>query len=1062
MPSDSFADLWNSSAPSSSSAASTKPQTLASQSSASLSTLNSNGGGGGGSRPGSRLDAFSLLAATTSSSSSPKPSSQTGSRAITPSLSTSKQQPLSATKGAGGSAGSDAFSSLLGSTFAARKDASSSMSLADRQQQQAQRSQTASTLSTGSKGDGVWDGLDMLGSSSSAKTSTAKAHQHVEEDEDDWGFGLGVPTSKSATAPATAKSAIDEPQPRKASEDNDLFDFLSSSDSRPSVQRSSPPQPQAPPQLDRSESLTFDPFEKFNVAPSLPQTTSTSTSTLQSAAGQTSNDDNNNDPGDFDFGDREYRERGADGGQGYGDDGDDDEILGILGSKPSSSRRRAGEAGLDINERPSPLPRSSLPTTTGTRTTKNSGTSSSSPPPHIIGQIVEMGFSPQQARVALAATETGVDVQLALEMLLSNGVGGSGGEDSSPPSAPSSQQQRERERTRPRPSRHGSQRQEQDRTQTPSGAPGGTGAGTSGVDLQEKADKLLAQASELGMNVFSRAGALWKEGKARAQRVYEEGIAANANANAASGTSSPTPDSGAGRRRGAQMGEQQSGSAGGGGSGGGRPKWMTGEGEFGDELELENHANANGGGFRDHDDDEDGGVGAAVPQEPPIPPPRRQPKPKETETINLFGADEPTTYVSPARRRGAGAASSSSKSSTTHPPSAPSSQRQPPPPPPRQTQQPQRRAPTPPTPSRPLITASPASLTSSNSHKTKGTELFKLGRYAEAVSAYTAALAPLPEKHLLRVPILNNRALARMRCGEYGGARGDCDEVLEIIGSDYRPENDITNNGRGNRGGEAEGANVDLREGWLKARRRRAEASEARERWGEALGDWEVLAGCAWKGVGAGVRREALAGVGRCKKGLAVANDSSEASKVSTKGTGTTSVSEDFDILATPSPSPQAPASSNTKSDSNSNLTMTTKPKPKPKPIPLSPRAQSTIASAVAAARHASQLEEAEALARHSLKDRVDSRLLSWKAGKEGNLRALLATLDSVLWEELGWVRCGMHELVTERQVKVRYTRAIGKVHPDKLNAANTTLEQRMIANGVFGALNEAWVAHKG
>ncbi|KAG2739468.1 hypothetical protein P692DRAFT_201811507 [Suillus brevipes Sb2] len=48
-----------------------------------------------------------------------------------------------------------------------------------------------------------------------------------------------------------------------------------------------------------------------------------------------------------------------------------------------------------------------------------------SPPPHIVGQIVEMGLSPQQARIALAATDTGLDVQAALETLLANGAGNS-------------------------------------------------------------------------------------------------------------------------------------------------------------------------------------------------------------------------------------------------------------------------------------------------------------------------------------------------------------------------------------------------------------------------------------------------------------------------------------------------------------------------------------------------------------------------------------------------------------------------------------------------------------
>ncbi|KAG2753040.1 hypothetical protein P692DRAFT_20908528 [Suillus brevipes Sb2] len=48
-----------------------------------------------------------------------------------------------------------------------------------------------------------------------------------------------------------------------------------------------------------------------------------------------------------------------------------------------------------------------------------------SPPPHIVGQIMEMGFSPQQARIARAATDTGLDVQAALETLFANGAGNS-------------------------------------------------------------------------------------------------------------------------------------------------------------------------------------------------------------------------------------------------------------------------------------------------------------------------------------------------------------------------------------------------------------------------------------------------------------------------------------------------------------------------------------------------------------------------------------------------------------------------------------------------------------
>jgi hypothetical protein len=109
----------------------------------------------------------------------------------------------------------------------------------------------------------------------------------------------------------------------------------------------------------------------------------------------------------------------------------------------------------------------------------------------------------------------------------------------------------------------------------------------------------------------------------------------------------------------------------------------------------------------------------------------------------------------------------------------------------------------------------------------------------------------------------------------------------------------------------------------------------------------------------------------------------------------------------------------------------------------------------------------------------VDARLIAWKGGKETNIRALIASLETVLWSELGWQKVGMAELVTPSQVKVKYTKAIAKLHPDKvllisaqlclfsdhgwtqLSAKNLTLEQRMIANGVFGALNEAWNSFK-
>ena len=88
---------------------------------------------------------------------------------------------------------------------------------------------------------------------------------------------------------------------------------------------------------------------------------------------------------------------------------------------------------------------------------------------------------------------------------------------------------------------------------------------------------------------------------------------------------------------------------------------------------------------------------------------------------------------------------------------------------------------------------------------------------------------------------------------------------------------------------------------------------------------------------------------------------------------------------------------------------------------------------------------------------------MTWKVGKEKNLRALIASVDTVLWAELksDWKPVNMSELVTPSQVKIKYMKVIAKLHPDKLSSMNLSVEQKMIANGIFGTLNDAWDAFK-
>ncbi|XP_060080705.1 cyclin-G-associated kinase-like [Ylistrum balloti] len=94
---------------------------------------------------------------------------------------------------------------------------------------------------------------------------------------------------------------------------------------------------------------------------------------------------------------------------------------------------------------------------------------------------------------------------------------------------------------------------------------------------------------------------------------------------------------------------------------------------------------------------------------------------------------------------------------------------------------------------------------------------------------------------------------------------------------------------------------------------------------------------------------------------------------------------------------------------------------------------------------------------RKDLEEEMDPdklRILDWIQGKERNIRALLCSLDKVLWEEeKRWKGVGMSELVSADQVKRVYKKAVLCVHPDKLTG--TPYED--IARLIFIELNDAW-----
>jgi tetratricopeptide (TPR) repeat protein len=528
-----------------------------------------------------------------------------------------------------------------------------------------------------------------------------------------------------------------------------------------------------------------------------------------------------------------------------------------------------------------------------------------SPPPHIIGQIVEMGFTPQQARTALAGTDSGVNVQEALDSLLAANTVGS---ELEPP--PRRSRPREPEDLRvPSTSRS--------RTQTPAvDSPAGSGA--------LNTDKILAQATEIGSNLFSRANAFWKQGKEQMQKVYEE---------ASKPSATPPSD--------------------------GRPKWMQSASETDDAP-------------------------SALPQSAPrvrktsgpnAPTQSYAPSiaPSRKDDLASMFSDDAPTYVSPHRRR-PGLPSTSARASQ-NPNPAPTVAAAPP----RRVIQ--------------VESVSSSALSSCAASRTKGTEKFKLGQFAEAEAAYTSAITSLPPNHALLIVLYTNRAASRLKTGDSGGAAGDCTSALRIMGvsEDLGGIRDLeltALDGPGVRSIEK----LDLKEQAIKSIQRRAIAFEAMERWERARGDWEKLAGLGWANGKA--REEAIRSAGRCRK-MVVGG---------TEGGGGL-VNGDT-----------APAS-----------------KPKSKSNAPVRREIQPSGEAIQKLQQAAAAQEAEDSLKADLKDSVDAKITAWKGGKENNLRALIASLENVLWPELGWVKVGMHELVTSSQVKIRYTKAIAKVHPDKV-----------------------------
>ncbi|KAL8127171.1 hypothetical protein AgCh_014189 [Apium graveolens] len=96
------------------------------------------------------------------------------------------------------------------------------------------------------------------------------------------------------------------------------------------------------------------------------------------------------------------------------------------------------------------------------------------------------------------------------------------------------------------------------------------------------------------------------------------------------------------------------------------------------------------------------------------------------------------------------------------------------------------------------------------------------------------------------------------------------------------------------------------------------------------------------------------------------------------------------------------------------------------------------------------QKEEAEKII---LAESLDAQIKRWSTGKEGNLRALLSTLQYILGPGSGWQPISLTDIITSNAVKKAYRKATLYVHPDKLQQRGASIREKYICEKVFDLL---------
>jgi hypothetical protein len=275
-------------------------------------------------------------------------------------------------------------------------------------------------------------------------------------------------------------------------------------------------------------------------------------------------------------------------------------------------------------------------------------------------------------------------------------------------------------------------------------------------------------------------------------------------------------------------------------------------------------------------------------------------------------------------------------------------------------------------------------LNASISQREAGNAHYKRGDYPAAHQSYATAISHLPKTHPIVLVLLVNHALTSLKIGEPRTAISDADSAMNIVGPS-KGESEMVDLKNGE-------TPKSMRDFYGKALMRKAEALEQIEKWTEAA--------AVWKEAVEGGHGGATSIQGRIR-----------AEKAANPQIGR----------------PKAPAfkkpTSGPRRSARDDLS-----------------GRTTVVASASSEAAVNRLRAANAAAekaddeKFALADSVEARVVAWKGGKADNLRALLSSLELVLWPEAQWKKIGMAELVLPNKVKIQYMKGIAKVHPDKVS----------------------------